>query len=162
MLAYPLFYKLVVPEQALVSRAAVSAWVKSTGLLSLDAHSRLMEVLAQEGSTAVTQVIFSPVWPSSVWFGLWVKSTGLLSLDDHSRFFDGGSGPRALNCRHSGELRPIWPILVRFSPWVKSTGLLLLDAHSRLMEVLAQVGSTAVTQVCLAQFGLTWSGLALG
>ena len=55
VLAYPLFYKLVVPDQALVPSAAVASWVETAGLLTLDPPSRMMEVLAQEGSTAVTQ-----------------------------------------------------------------------------------------------------------
>lgn len=56
VLAYPLFYKLVVPEESLVRRAAVAGWVRGAGLLTLDPPARMMEVLAREGASAVTQV----------------------------------------------------------------------------------------------------------
>lgn len=83
VLAYPLFYKLVIPEQALVSRAAVSVWVESSRLLSLEPHSRLLEVLAQEGATAVTQADLK-----SMMAGILLSHPGLEFLQDTPEFQD--------------------------------------------------------------------------
>ena len=65
MLAYPLFYKLVVQDEALVTREAMAAWVEEVGLLAMDPHTRMMEVLARKGASTVTQVPPPPSTPPS-------------------------------------------------------------------------------------------------
>ena len=55
VLAYPLFYKLVVPEASLVGKAAMQAWISAKKLVSLDPQSRMMEVLCRDGAASVTQ-----------------------------------------------------------------------------------------------------------
>lgn len=76
VLAYPLFYKLVVPDESLVTREAMAAWVQSVGLLTLDPHTRMMEVLAQKGASAVTQVALLPF---TLPFHLFCRNLGYLA-----------------------------------------------------------------------------------
>mmetsp|Transcript_5146 Transcript_5146/g.14795 ORF Transcript_5146/g.14795 Transcript_5146/m.14795 type:complete len:540 (-) Transcript_5146:595-2214(-) len=83
VLAYPLFYKLVVPDESLVTREAMAAWVQSVGLLTLDPHTRMMEVLAQKGASAVTQADLK-----SMMAGILLSHPGLEFLQDTPEFQD--------------------------------------------------------------------------
>jgi len=83
VLAYPLFYKLVVPEASLVSKAAMQAWIGRKGLVSLDLQSRMMEVLCKDGCSSVTQADLK-----SMMAGILLSHPGLEFLQDTPEFQD--------------------------------------------------------------------------
>lgn len=83
MLAYPLFYKLVVPEASLVSEQAMQSWISQRSLVSLDLQSRMMDILCKDGSSSVTQADLK-----SMMAGILLSHPGLEFLQDTPEFQD--------------------------------------------------------------------------
>lgn len=134
VLAYPLFYKLVAPEASLVSKAAMQAWVVEKQLVSLDAQSRMMEVLCrrQRCDLCTCAIVSSLV-------------TGVCWQHTHEQCLHWRSSPRQ-HAECNWVLRAIhWVVCGR----LKLEAADLYDAVGMRVQVLCRDGATSVTQADL-------------